>query len=255
MRRLMTQYRTNGTRGVTLTELLVVMVIITLLSTLILLVYVNRMEQARISVATGECRELAHAQEMCALIHGYYVPLQVLDDRPAITGVSSVGDVITLEDLSNIRLVHPLIPPQFQQGNQPTLASDLPRIREMRLNWQGPFTNIQRAYVGNEDPRDPNFQNSPTVRLDFPLDPWGNPYRFYSPIGIIGTNANRTDYTNLTISFSDGLITTQDDRNFERYAIVSWGRNNESDLNTPTDRDDIIHLFGSGGVESNFALP
>lgn len=253
----MSQYPANSQRGLTLTELLVVMVIITLLSTLILLVYTNRMEQARVSLAQGETREIAHANEMCGLIHGYYVPIQVLDDRPRIDGISSVGDQIDLENLSNIRLINPVTAPQFQRSNgQPTLArDDIPRVRDMVDRWQGPFINYQRVYTGTADPKDPNFQTSPFVRLDFPLDPWGVPYRFYSPLGLIGTSAETTNYSSLTVNFSDGLLTTNDDRDFERYAIVSWGRNGESDLNTPSDRDDIIYLFGTGGVESNFILP
>ena len=241
-------------RGLTLTELLVVMAIATLLATLIVMAYVNRMEQARVAVAEGECRTIGMAEEACSMVHGYYLPFQVLDDRPSVYGITDQGDVMGLENWSSIRLVDPLIPAQDQYGNQFYLSDNQPRIRDMRVNWQGPFINYQRVYTGNLDPRDPNFRNNAMVRLDFPLDPWGNPYRFYSPVGIIGSGANTTDYSNLSLSFSDGYLTNNDNRFFERYAVVSWGRNNQSDLVNSNDEDDIIYLFGTGGVESNFSI-
>ena len=242
-------------RGLTLTELLVVMLIIGLLSTIAVPVYVNRMEDARIRVARGECREIAMAQEQCALIHGYYVPFQLLDDKPRIANITDVGDSMGLEPWSSIYLINPLIPPQYQLNNQELLASDRERIRNMRNNWQGPFLNPHRVYTGNEDPKDPNFQNSNTVRLDFPLDPWGEAYRFYSPLGLIGSSASQRTEPGLTVGFSDGRLTTQDDRNFDKYAVVSYGRDNESERNASAqNRDDIIYLFGTPGVDSSFGM-
>src|SRR3990170_2792993 len=70
--------RTQG--GVTLTELLVVLLIISLLSTIAIPVYVTRAENAKVNTARQETREIAQAEEQCAIIHGFYVPLQILDD-------------------------------------------------------------------------------------------------------------------------------------------------------------------------------
>jgi prepilin-type N-terminal cleavage/methylation domain-containing protein len=250
-------------RGLTLTELLVVMVIIGLLSTIIVPVYVNRMEEARVKVAMGECREIAEAEDQCALIHGYYVPFQVLDDRPKyyypFGPLSPAGDFIDREDQSSIFLINPLIRPDLQLAGanfQPQLNSTTnQRVIDMRERWQGPFLNPQRVYTGTEDPKDPNFVNSVMIHLDFPMDPWGQPYRFYSPLGVIGSNALQTDLSNLNINFSNGLLTNNDDRDFQKYAVVSFGRDNEREtLVGQQNRDDVIYTFGISGVESTFAL-
>ncbi|AXA36486.1 MAG: prepilin-type N-terminal cleavage/methylation domain-containing protein [Candidatus Hydrogenedentota bacterium] len=246
----------NRNRGLTLTELLVVMLIIGLLSSIAVPVYINRMEDARVRLAMAECREIAMAEEQCAMIHGFYVPFQILDDLPHPRNLSLQGDTIRNEPDGTILLINPLIRPEDQRGSQLVLstASGNPRVRDMIDHWAGPFINYQRVYTGNQDPKDPNFINTTEVRLDFPLDPWGQPYRFYSPLGIIGSNALNTDLTNLTFSFSDGSLTTNDDRNFQRYAVVSFGRDNLPETLTGTSRDDVIYFFGVTGVESEFGL-
>ena len=246
----------NRNRGLTLTELLVVMLIIGLLSSIAVPVYINRMEDARVRLAMAECREIAMAEEQCAMIHGFYVPFQILDDLPHPRNLSLQGDTIRNEPDGTILLINPLIRPEDQRGSQLVLstASGNPRVRDMIDHWAGPFINYQRVYTGNQDPKDPNFINTTEVRLDFPLDPWGQPYRFYSPLGIIGSNALNTDLTNLTFSFSDGSLTTNDDRNFQRYAVVSFGRDNHPETLTGTSRDDVIYFFGVTGVESEFGL-
>ncbi len=251
----MKRFSQHNRRGLTLTELLVVMLIIGLLATIAVPVYVSRMEDARVRVARGECREIAQTEEQCALIHGYYVPFQLLDDKPQIDGITSTGDSIDLEPFSNIYLINPLIPPQFQQGSQRVLSDNNTRIRNIREHWQGPFLNPQRVYTSNADPKDPNFENNPLVRLDFPLDPWGEAYRFYSPLGLVGSSALQRTDIGLNINFSDGLLTNNDNRNFPRYAVVSWGRDNLSELVVGVfNRDDVSYLFGTPGVESTFGL-
>lgn len=251
----------NATRGVTLTELLVVMLIISLLATVAVPVYINRMEDARVRLAKAETREIAQAEEQVGLIHGFYVPFQVLDDSPEVNGLSSTNeDLITLEP-TNIYVVNPLIRPEDQLGSQSpdyqlVLTSPNPRVRTLINDWEGPFLNPQRVYLGNDDrgPGDPDYSQSAFFRLDFPLDPWGEPYRFYSPLGIIGSSAYSIQQP-YGSSFSDGLLTTTDDRNFDRYVVMSWGRNNRPDhgsLSIFGQEDDIVYFFGSPGIESNF---
>ncbi|MBX7246922.1 MAG: prepilin-type N-terminal cleavage/methylation domain-containing protein [Candidatus Sumerlaeaceae bacterium] len=251
----MRRYTNHKVRGVTLTELLVVMVIVTLFSTIAVIAYINRMEEARISIARGECRELAEAEEQCALIHGYYVPLQVLDDKPDLNNITSTGDAIDLDLLNSLFVINPLVPPVTQQGNQLNMNNTNQRIQDLVDNWQGPFLTTQRVYTGNADPTNPNFINSTEIHLDFPLDPWGTPYRFYSPLGIIGSNATTQDYTNLGVAFSNGILTNNIQEPFDRYAVTSWGRNTQPNTLTPSDTDDIIYQFGMAGVESTFANP
>lgn len=258
-----THRRTN--RGVTLTELLVVMLIISLLATVAVPVYVNRAENARVAIANAECREIAQAEEQCAILHGFYVPFQVLDDTPALGPNLFVAteDSITQDATinGNTSVINPLIRPFDQLGRQPTLNQYTvnSRLRSMVLNWQGPFLNPQRVYLGNRldlRPGNPDYFSSPWFRLDFPLDPWGTPYALYSPLGIVGSNAyNNVNVSNYNLNFSDGLLTNVDNRFLERYAVVSFGRDSISEtLNATNDRNDIVYLFGVAGVESTFAF-
>lgn len=248
-------------RGVTLTELLVVMLIIGLLSTVAIPVYINRMEDARVRLAMAETREIAQAEEQVALIHGFYVPFQLLDDTPAIPGQSSSQRDDITQEPSAIALVNATVSPVSQLGNQAQLghATFNPRVRNMVDNWSGPFLNPQRVYLGTDPrgPGHPDYPNSTYFRLDFPMDPWGEPYRFYSPLGIIGTSGYSISKP-YSLSTSDGYLTTNDDRNYERYAVVSWGRDNLPDYGSlapaSLDRNDIVHFFGAPGVESTFAL-
>ena len=67
------------------------------------------------------------------------------------------------------------------------------------------------------------------------LDPWGTPYMFYSPLGVIGGGDLDSD------AFGGGAVTAQDDR-FETFAIVSYGPDGQSDSASGGD-DDLLLLF------------
>lgn len=236
--------------AVTLTELLVVLVIISILSTLALPVYINYAERARVATAQEETQLLAQAEENCALEHGLYVPLHILDDLPGTNGVdqSTVADAIKT-DLNNNAIDYSIPFNVFTSAlanHILALNSPDPRTRTMVNNWKGPFLTFHRTYV-------PNTVTTNQVNYeDYPLDPWGNPYRFYSPVGIIGNSStisinglyNQTDF--------DGTITTIDNR-FARFAVVSWGPDGISDsLNSFQNRDDIFYEFGTIKAETGF---
>jgi prepilin-type N-terminal cleavage/methylation domain-containing protein len=257
----MNSLRRNFQRGLTLTELLVVMLIIGLLSTIAVPVYINRMEDARVRLALAEMREIANAQEQVAIIHGFYVPFQVLDNIPEGPNNPSDGDTIRDDFTGNLFVINPLVRPLDQQSNQLALSDANARVTAIRDRWEGPFLNPQRVYIDDGaqgKPGDPNYVNAGYYRLDFPLDPWGSPYRFYSPLGIIGSGSYTLNYNNLGVSFSDGILTTADDRNFDRYAVLSFGRDGFPDFGSlapgTNNRDDLVYLFGAPGVESTFGF-
>lgn len=230
-------------KGVTLTELLVVLAIIGILATVAIPTYTNKVENARVASATQEVKEIAHAMEVCNFIHGFYVPIQVLDDIPTANGITdSNSDDISQAVDRNIGIIDPLssvTAQHFSSGTPPhqfNINDSNARVQALVDDWQGPFLDPQRTY-------DESYE-----WLDFPLDPWGEPYRWYSPIGIIGTGDYDSPVVNFT-QFGDGILTISYDR-FDRFAIVSFGKDNTPDLENAVDGDDVIYFFGTVPNES-----
>jgi prepilin-type N-terminal cleavage/methylation domain-containing protein len=252
----MRRHTRRETMGVTLTELLVVLAIIGLLATIAIPVYVQRTEEAKVRTTQQEVREIAKAEEMVAMIHGFYVPIQMLDD----VAVDPTRRTTRTDDLQNetdtIYLIDPFVN-VFDQiaGNpaQPLLQDrDLDqRVHKLYYFWQGPFLNPTRVWIGDEASAEPDQLSEDLIRHDHPLDPWGQPYRMYSPAGIVGSAATALDRSSFNSpSFSNGRLTTNDDR-FDRFAIVSYGRDNQSDGVSYTG-DDIFYYFGILATESMF---
>ncbi len=244
------------TKGITLTELLVVLAIIGLIATIAVPTYLNRLEQARITTAKAEVEEIAKAQEILNATYGVYLPIQLLDDVPVSPSGSSTPppDDFDNEPLSSLYAIDTSIPVYMQVGNQTSGAYDLDlstttnqKIVSMIENWAGPFLAPQRVYKGSATGSYPT--SGEAIRRDFPLDPWKRPYRFFSPVGIIGARADVTDYD--SDSFSNGELSTQDDR-FDRFAIVSLGPDGLLDgTGSASSRDDVFYLFGSGETVYN----
>ena len=240
--------------GVTLTELLVVLAIIGLLATIAVPVYVNRAEQAKVKIAWEETNAIGQAEEAIAVVHGFYVPIQLLDDVPETS--DSNADSIDNEP-GSIYLIDAGVNAGVQQGSQwqITNTDENRKVANLRYFWQGPFLNPSRVYYDPDtfdSPWDPSM-SSTDRRRDYPLDPWGQPYRMYSELGIVGTNALGDNYN--TDGFSNGNLTSTDDR-FDRFAIVSWGPDGIRDtdpIKSPTTRDDdIVHYFGAVIAETTY---
>lgn len=239
-------------KGVTLTELLVVLAIIGLLATIAVPVYVNKMEQAKVTTAKHEVREIANAEEVCGIMHGYYVPLCMLDDLP----FRSQGHTAVADDIENtmnvidVRLISTGIPVTEQIGNQRLLNEfdEIKAISNLYYGWQGPFINFKRYYLGDgiyvEDPN----PMSEDVARDHPLDPWGNPYIMVTELGAVTPRGG----------LGNVLITSDTDgnREFDRMAIYSLGpdgsvvsiEDGEVEYINTTLRDDIWVYFGSSGL-------
>lgn len=268
----------------TLTELLAVLMIISLLATIAVPVYVARQEDARVRVAQGECREIAMAEDTVAAMHGFYVPFQLLDELPANPNDLGAGDEERIDvhyQPGNIYLINPTIRAEDQdgaaqlrliQGYADLVANTNPLVRKMVENWSGPFISFQRFWFDNgptspySGPTDPAYQIDDDLFRDFPLDPWGNPYRFYSPIGNIGGNddwqGDLFRFDDPDTDFSNGRLTDNDDLRFQRYAVVSFGRDGMSDTDPDNPNynggnpdqiyNDIYYEFGTDGVSRNF---
>ena len=269
---MMTGFRGRGQRAVTLTELLVVLAVIGLLATIAVPAYLNHTEVAKLQVARQEAKELANAQLSCYLLHGFFVPLQMLDDifiPPTDRNASDRYDDIwnTERQFSNLYLIDPNVAPVRQMGMQVQLSqynrtSALfdKRVADLYFGWGGPFVEVKRVYTGRDFK--PNISQAlldDERARDWPLDPWGNPYRFYSPIGIIGSNADtqmdEAGYASAldNYTFGDGVLTQRGEYRLGRYAIVSYGPDglvgdgSRSGLAAvlSAENDDIIHEFSS----------
>jgi len=254
----------KDTAGVTLTELLVVLLIIAILGTIAVPVYLNRIETARVRVAQAEVRELAQAEDMVAAIHGFYVPLQMLDDVVPPTPADTRADSIDNEATANPYLYKVALPPDAQLGTQLQLSDRTTDkdVASLYNNWQGPFINFNRYFKGVEggalianavDSTDQQIQR------DFPLDPWGQPYRFYGPLGILGSNATELNFQQwdrdaFSDLFQNDYSGDRERDPFDRFAIVSYGPNQVPNRTADLtgEGDDIIYLFGFVASETQY---
>jgi prepilin-type N-terminal cleavage/methylation domain-containing protein len=234
-------YSKASDRALTLTELIVVLAILALLAAIAIPVFVHRAEEAKIRTTQQEVREIATAEEVCGITHGIYVPIQVLDDIPNDTSNAPYPDEI--QNDVDVYVIDTLTPVYQQIPDQLRLSDNTARMRRIGENWQGPFLNPKRVFESGG-------AGTTKARRDFPLDPWGQPYRLYSPMGIVGSTAgNLTTFD--TTSFSDGRLTTLD-RRFDRFTIVSFGPDNDPGDQTDPG-DDIYYHFGSVISETSYA--
>lgn len=258
----MTLKKIRSQRAVTLTELLVVLAIISLLATVAVPVYLSQIQRARIATAQFEVRQISEALQQCAIVHGFYVPIHILDNVPNQPSGSTVGgtqrddfDVIGggLGSLGVIDAFRNL--ETITSGSQLNLGSTDDRVEKLISGWQGPFLNPKRVkYVGEV----PTVIGSGTFFEDLVVDPWGNPYRFYTDLGLsssAGTPAASGDQIVLTMD--DNRISSVEANRFDRYAVVSYGPDGTTGFtssgNSLIQGDDVYYAFaGIAGNESRY---
>lgn len=249
-------------RAVTLTELLVVLAIVSLLATIAVPVYLNQIQRARIATAQMEVRTIAEAQQQVGIAHGFFVPIHILDNIPNRESGSGVGGSAGNRDdfdalgasSSNLRLIDLYTKLTDQQSTQLTLASNGQRVVNLIRGWQGPFLNPRRVwYVGT----DSSTGLGGNLQQDLVIDPWGNPYRMYSDLGRIGSAALPTTANpDPLLTMDNGEITTSEADRFDRFAVVSFGPDGLSGFTTTNplqQGDDIFYTFSAPSLnESNY---
>lgn len=250
--------RKSNRRATTLIELLVVLAIISLLATIAVPVYLSQLQRAKYAIARAEVRNIAEAQQQVAIIHGFYVPIHILNNIPNRTnnlgGASSSRDDFNNHgDLANVFVIDATIPLSDQTGAQQlALSSSDARVERMRNEWQGPFLNPQRVRRVGEDLA---ANNTGIFHLDFVVDPWGTPYRLYTDLGETGGSLPTGIDTQITIT-DDNLqvssASSEADR-FDRFAIVSFGPDGRSN-GVGNQGDDIFYTFvGVTGNETRYS--
>lgn len=254
----------NAQRAVTLTELLVVLAIISLLATIAVPVYVQKTEQARRVTARTEVRNIAQAQELVAATHGFYIPMHLLDNLANDGDSESEDDFENDTNASNKFFVDPFLNILAQQGVQPSLAdaqnntSGQTKALALVNFWTGPFLNPARVT------RTEQFNDAADISSDIILDPWGNPYIFFSPEGPLSQIQNRSNFVGVDLSqpstrfeVDNGRIQDASGGNdpFDRFAIVSFGPDGTLDTSVGTTFvNDVFYEFGFIANESAFNL-
>jgi hypothetical protein len=153
---------------------------------------------------------LASALEICALDTTYYVPLEALND---VSDPNAVPAYDYIDHNGGTYVIKP-----WEGCFRPSRVA----LTTAFFPWRGPYVTFQpgRTQIGTS----PYDEGSP-------LDPWGNPYLFFSPLGLL-----RGDTGSLTLEYYGDQ--------FDRYAIVSFGPD------VVKSADDLIYFFG-GGVTSS----
>jgi len=267
--------KNRSKKGVTLTELLVVLAIISLLATLAVPVYVNRTEQARRATARAEVRNIADAQELVAATHQFYVPIHILDNLPNDDSFNEERDDFENDPNSGDKfLIDPFTSIPAQEGNQisfndaqqilngtPSGSAVGQRAANLIAFWSGPFLNPARVTFDIEE--DIDDQNE--ISADIVLDPWGNPYIFFSPLGPMSNFSDLSDLSNFDatdtngrIDFDSGEIQDAVDTTdpFDRFAIVSYGPDGLLDTANGNNNfvNDVFYQFGFIANETAFNI-
>lgn len=156
-------------------------------------------------VAQQEMQTLADGMDLCALDTTYYVSLENLND------LSQTNTTNPYDSIQNMDGVYTIIP------SIGTFSTQRRNLATAFNAWNGPYVTFQQGRTQTDTT--PYDQGSP-------LDPWGNPYYLFNPLGLI-----RGD---------QGIITLElyGDQ-FDRYTIVSLGPDGI------VSGDDVIRQFGT----------
>ena len=162
-----------------------------------------------VPVAQSEMSELITAQELCFIDTNFYVSLENLDDLPFNT-------------TPNYDYIH-------DGGGTWVIGSGsanfLPGRRDLLnafLSWRGPYITYQPGRTDDSD-----FFN---YDIGTPLDPWGTPYYFFTPLGLVDPP------NGVTAGFYGDA--------FDRYTIVSFGPDGEFQGG-----DDLFMQFGGAPTQ------
>lgn len=216
MRGLASVIRTHRSRrGFTAVEMSMVVTVIAILALLILPLFQKQTEEARLTAAEGDIREMAIAMQLVNAHTERWFTLSSLDNtdnyntttvRPDIdVPLVTWNDALTAQERANLvtRWQGP-----YMSYRRSISADELFSLRPEYFRWQAgaPINGGLQGPINQQ-------VNTAFGGVDFgpdriPLDPWGNPYIFYGPdyyhlpTGVGGAFAPETRFRNtLFVSF------------------------------------------------------
>lgn len=192
-----------ASEGFSIVEVIVVMAIIGILTLILVPVVSSRAKTARIRAAEQDLENLANGMERAGIETGYYFRPNVLDDVPFAgdnidnTYINPINpapidrvDAIDDEDQTNPAGVNFFIDVNTQNLLSGAAASNLyaqitarSPDTESQFGWSGPYVTWHR---------DGNYN-------DWPDDPWGHDYIFFTRIGAMSANETAFVLSNIQL--------------------------------------------------------
>ena len=260
MKKIISQPRVKT--GFSILELLIAVIIIGVLATVMVPSLSRRAEEGKVKAALRDLNELREAQTRIAIDLGYYVPMHILDD---VISSNPLDDSIAFEyqnprvqpNREKVIFIDPrtgdfmeenMARRKYDQmvGLSPSTSTDIElRRRIERFGFRGPYVNW------NRDTNKDGMQE----------DPWGNPYLFFTRLGLVyDYNAPYDDslppesqtrriqhrietsrWDHETYQTGTGSLTDV----FDRFCVLSMGPNGIPGGDDPTDVDTYL-VFGEG---------
>jgi len=136
------------------------------------------------AAAASELNTLANAMIFFQLDTTFFTTLENLDD---VNSTSVTNDFQNINDDGGTLVIAPAI--GDIADNRLTLTN-----RPFGLAWAGPYATFQSSRIaGSDDLFDPGT----------PLDPWGTPYYFYTPLGRVNPSIEGVDLQDYGDTFND----------------------------------------------------
>lgn len=214
-------------RGFTIVELVIAFIIIGILTLSLTPVLTKQANTARLNVAQSDVENLANAEERAAVDTGYLVRPYILNDVRGGDGIVNAADLVgtsidRIQGLQDNALVtdstgavnlyknptYVFISPQTQDFLDPSVEQMLwdknMITNETNFNWNGPYVNWRRD----------------SSLKDWPEDPWGNYYMFFTSKGVIYPSLRSTDDP-MTAVISGGTSNTDTSYPFQTQLTVN----------------------------------
>lgn len=212
--------------GFTAVEIAMVGAVIAILSLIVLPIFRNRVEDAKIAAAQADLRALMLAEQVVKADTDAYARLEDLDNVE-LFGYTTAPPQGVDKEVPFFRYVSPIA------GGTPAatrrlMLNDAERVlfagTEDLPKWRGPYIAFQRSITyedlrnagvsplaslilrsngGNESSPVQDFNGGTFFDSDdnrYPVDPWGSPYLFFPP------NGNAADPTDTTGEYASSII-------------------------------------------------